>query len=121
MIGHEIAHIAAGHLRKDQDSTQKLPFPVLFEWGRQAFLTLLGEDAEQYIDRYKEQYWTTHERELTADIVGLLYAAGDGPQGALDLRLMGAQMAICTISFLDRASFSKQHKFDLAEFVGLDN
>lgn len=121
LIAHELTHVLNGDLRKAPESTEQLPLPALFKSARQILPSLLGKDAEQCINLYEKHYWIHHQREVLADGFGLICAAGDGPQGALDLRLMGAQMAICTISFLDRVAFLMQHQADPASLLGLDN
>jgi hypothetical protein len=78
-----------------------------------------GTEGQRLVCAFLER-WPEYERELDADTMGLLWTGGDGPTGAWDLRLMGAQLAISAIAFLDRAKYLIAHGEDPGMLIGLD-
>ena len=111
LVGHELAHVALGHVDGDRPYELREPWYVS---------NMTSEGIPEWaIQDYVREYWHIHGPELEADTESLLYTGGDGETGAWDLRLMGAQMAISLISFTDRAKFLMDHGRDPADQVGL--
>jgi len=117
LLGHELAHVHEGHVRsKPQHSELWGPARYAATHGHQH----LGAEASRRVDDYSAHFWPHHERELVADRIGLAIAGSSGPEGAWDLRLMGAQLALGLISFLDRATYMVQQREDPAMLLGLE-
>jgi hypothetical protein len=117
LLAHEIAHVAFGHLRGFPDKPSEI-FPFFHEFLEVA-RRIGGADGQRLVDNFTKR-WPSYERELNADTMALLCTGGDGPTGAWDLRLIGAQLMISTISFLDRAKFLIAHGKDPGMLIGLD-
>ncbi|NET61804.1 MAG: M48 family metalloprotease [Symploca sp. SIO2E6] len=117
LVGHELAHVVSGHLC--QSTTIPDAFPSWLNQACEVLRANLGKNADNYLTTYQMQFFASHKRELDADSLGLLFAAGDGPTGAWDLRLFGAQIVVCLISFLDRAHHFLEFKKDPVAIIGL--
>jgi hypothetical protein len=118
LLAHEIAHVFAGHVRGHPNEPGEIP-----HFLRRAFEEVRkvgGADGQRLIDHFINTRWPSYDRELFADAVGLLWTGGDGPNGAWDLRLMGAQLTVCAISFLDRAKYLIEHGEDPGMVIGFN-
>lgn len=113
LIGHELSHVAQGHLQAGGRPAGESP------WYASAVLDRVR--PAEIVEEYLRRYWPVHSLESEADLDAVLWAAGDGETGAWDLRLMGAQLAITVISFLDRANHLLKFGRDPVDVVGLRN
>lgn len=118
LVGHEIMHVLANHLREPPKRNKDIPY--FFNPTSDLLSTFFANDSEKRTASYLDDYWPHHQREIMADMAGLEWAAGNGSTGAWDLRLMGAQLAISTISFIDRVRFLIKHKIDPVIYLGSD-
>lgn len=119
LIGHELGHIIRGHLR--DRATLPNGIPWIYQEAFKFLREMLGGDTEELIAQFTNRCLPHLARELDADALGLLWSAGFGPTGAWDLRLMGAQLAISTIAFVDRAIYMIKNGRDPGMLIGLDN
>jgi hypothetical protein len=113
LVGHELSHVAQGHLHADGRPVSEAPWYASGVFDR--------VQPTSVVEEYLRRYWPTHSLESEADLTAVVLAAGDGKTGAWDLRLMGAQLAISLISFLDRANHFLKFGSDPAAVVGLQN
>jgi hypothetical protein len=109
LVGHELTHVTRGHADTRKPAASGPPWfaPAFDDW-----------QPAGIPGQYLADFWPAHSRETEADFHALWCAAG---HRASELRLMGAQLAITVISFLDRASYLLQHGCDPADVTGARN
>jgi hypothetical protein len=113
IMGHELSHVAHAHLHAADQSVSERPYYAAGVFDR--------VQPAELVENYLRDYWPAHSLEYEADLDALLWTAGDGPTGAWDLRLIGAQLAVSLISFLDRANYLLKSGRDPVDIVGLRN
>lgn len=115
LTGHELAHVHRGHLDATYRPAGNAPW-----FGDQTFAHVRSAGrGSTVVEKYLEECWPAHGRELEADLFGMMSAADVGAKVAQDLRLIGIQFAISLISFQDRANYVIEYGDDPAEAVGL--
>lgn len=119
LLGHELGHIVKGHLRNR--TTLPTDLPWIYKSAFNFLRKTAGGEAEKLATPFTERFLPYYSRELDVDVLGLLLSAGFGPTGAWDLRLMGAQLAIAIIAFLDRATYLINNGNDPGMLIGLEN